>query len=91
MNPAHAVDVLKLISVEAEPVKSILDRAVSCAISALEKQIPKKPYKGRSGHLECASCGWIVERFCDDLMLYPFCPNCGQALDLRKGKPKEGN
>ena len=52
-------------------------------IEALEKQIPKKPTRtrGKYGHTECACCGWVVESFCGDLEQYPFCPNCGQAID----------
>ena len=55
--------------------------AIDLAIEALDKQIPKKPTMGKYGHTECACCGWIVESFCGDLEQYPFCPNCGQAID----------
>lgn len=55
--------------------------AIAEAQKALEKQIPKKPTMGKYGHTECACCGWIVESFCGDLERYPFCPNCGQAID----------
>ena len=65
--------------------KSTLERirneAICKAVEALEKQIPKKPTRGKYGHTECACCGWIVESFCGDLEQYPFCPNCGQAID----------
>lgn len=57
------------------------NKAISMAIEALEKQMPKKPTRGKYGHTECACCGWIVESFCGDLEQYPFCPNCGQAID----------
>ena len=57
------------------------ESALSLAIEALEKQIPKKPTTGKYGHTECACCGWVVESFCGDLEQYPFCPNCGQAID----------
>lgn len=57
------------------------NNAISMAIEALEKQMPKKPTRGKYGHTECACCGWIVESFCGDLEQYPFCPNCGQAID----------
>ena len=52
-------------------------------IKALKKQIPKKPTRtrGKYGHTECVCCGWVVESFCGDLEQYPFCPNCGQAID----------
>lgn len=55
--------------------------AIAEAQKALEKQMPKKPTRGKYGHTECACCGWIVESFCGDLEQYPFCPNCGQAID----------
>ena len=65
--------------------KSTLERirneAICKAVEALGKQIPKKPTRGKYGHTECACCGWIVESFCGNLEKYPFCPNCGQAID----------
>ena len=59
----------------------IIAEAYDLAIEALEKQIPKKPTRGKYGHTECACCGWIVESFCGDLEQYPFCPNCGARMD----------
>ena len=59
----------------------IIAEAYDLAIEALDKQIPKKPTMGKYGHTECACCGWVVESFCGDLEQYPFCPNCGQAID----------
>ena len=58
-----------------------VEEACLLACQALEKQIPKKPTMGKYGHTECACCGSIVESFCGDLEQYPFCPNCGQAID----------
>lgn len=58
-----------------------IGETIDAAICALEKQIPKKPTTGKYGHTECACCGWIVDSFCGDIEQYPFCPNCGQALD----------
>ena len=43
------------------------------AISALEKQIPKKP--SETDKARCIHCGCVVKR--DER----FCKNCGQALD----------
>ena len=61
----------------------IIAEAYDLAIDALEKQVPKKPTRtrGKYGYTECACCGWVVESFCGDLEQYPFCPNCGQAID----------
>lgn len=65
---------------EEAKIKAV-EEACVIACKALEKQIPKKPTRGKYGHTECARCGWIVENFCGDLEQYPFCPNCGQAID----------
>ena len=64
------------------------ENALALAIEVLEKQIPKKPTRtrGKYGHTECACCGWVVESFCGDLEQYPFCPNCGQAIDWEVNK-----
>lgn len=49
------------------------------AISALEKQIPKKAING----YECPRCGWgVVQRFYKD----EFCHKCGQAIDWRSNE-----
>ena len=49
--------------------------AFEMAISALEKQIPKKP--SETDKARCIHCGCVVKR--DER----FCKNCGQALDWR--------
>lgn len=48
--------------------------AVDMAISALEKQMPKKPEY--EGWLYCPICG-------KDILMegYKFCPDCGQRID----------
>ena len=80
-------DFLDCIAPTRERVKTTLGyrrfEALNKAIEAIEKQIPKKPTRtrGKYGHTECACCGWVVETFCGDLEQYPFCPNCGQAID----------
>ena len=46
---------------------------ISTAISAIKKQIPKKP--SETDKVRCIHCGCVVKR--DER----FCKNCGQALD----------
>lgn len=53
------------------------NKAISMAIEALEKQIPKKPYWETYGGWHCKSCG--VGVFSNE----SFCPFCGQAIDWR--------
>ena len=67
----------------SDDIYTLYATAQGMAIDALEKQIPKKPARtrGKYGHTECACCGWVVESFCGDLERYPFCPNCGYAID----------
>ena len=61
--------------------------AVSVAIEALEKQIPKKPdYEGDgywNGELvyDTWICPHCEKKYEVDYEEYDFCPNCGQAID----------
>ena len=48
-------------------------KSLDIAISALEKQIPKKP--SETDKARCIHCACVVKR--DER----FCKNCGQALD----------
>ena len=61
--------------------------ALNMAISALEKQIPKKPNVWGDGYADgnlvydmynCPNCEKIYEI---DYEEYDCCPNCGQAID----------
>lgn len=47
------------------------------AIEALEKQIPKKAVTSRPGIYHCPICNGVV----NDLVKYPYCDRCGQAID----------
>ena len=56
------------------------NKAISMAIEALEKQIPKKPRETRCA-LMCANCGHkITEKGCKKLYRN-YCKKCGQAID----------
>lgn len=69
------------------PDQKVLD-VIGNAISALEKQIPKKPTYVGDGYAPdgtfvwdewiCPNCGSRYELEYDE---YNFCPNCGQAID----------
>ena len=48
-------------------------------IKALEKQIPKKPIKNKSGDSACL-CGLIIRKR-NKINCLHFCHNCGQAID----------
>jgi hypothetical protein len=52
-----------------------LNEAFEAAISALEKQVPKKPNVGVQHFLKCACCDSVV-RITDN-----YCHECGQMLD----------
>lgn len=63
-----------------------LDKAVSIAIKALEKQIPKEPYYSGDGYWNgelvydtwtCPNCSKSYEVDYDD---YDYCPKCGQKI-----------
>ena len=66
--------------------------ALIMAISALERQIPKKPFKESLADRLCTVCGAYInfDALNDDIESAPlFCTICGQALDWSKEKPKE--
>ena len=65
------------------------DCAVLLAISALEKQIPKKPISGKWGRdYSCPSCERMVFSWYDGgeayANKYEWCRFCGQRLDWSK-------
>lgn len=87
MTTERAIEIIKMTAFfDAK----IFNEAKGMAISALEKQIPKKPdYEGdgydENGRLIydtwiCPSCESKYEVDYDE---YKHCPNCGQALDWR--------
>lgn len=54
------------------------------ALSAIEKQIPKKPKKDEYDYYVCPSCGADDYALMHDSNIadkYNFCHTCGQALD----------
>lgn len=82
--------------IDAEIIKQICDIARQEGIadvyvldktnimSALKKQIPKKPRETRCA-LMCANCGHkITEKGCKKLNRF-YCKKCGQALDWSDG------
>ena len=50
--------------------------AMEVAISAIEKQIPKKP--DLDGGIYCPCC---LHEFKENYDTTSYCPNCGQAID----------
>ena len=78
MTNKEAIKLLNLIQAEMEwdyPMDYAV--AIDMAISALEKQIPKKPKMPLDAYWVCPTCGNKVE--------YPYecCKRCGQAIDWR--------
>lgn len=51
-----------------------LEEDMNIMISAMEKQVPKKP-TDRCMYKECPNCGEVEIQFCK------YCPSCGQKLD----------
>jgi endogenous inhibitor of DNA gyrase (YacG/DUF329 family) len=94
MTPQGAIEIIKIAIAEVEwnyPMEYA--KAFECTISALEKQIPKKPkilnyqplIKAGWKH-ECPNCGCAVgkNKFTDYEYLEEYeeyCTQCGQALD----------
>lgn len=83
MIPQEAIKELKRMQLKTDDIK--LNAAIYVAVSALEKQTPKKPifqprvYFGFDGHT-CPTCGQYIKSK-NDPILPKFCRDCGQALD----------
>lgn len=88
MTPQEAIERIKIILKNCEFTRAD-KKSLKTAISALEKQIPKKPdYEGDGyddeGNLIydtwiCPNCG--CKDYEVDYDHYDYCPNCGQAID----------
>ena len=92
MNELSALDILRHPQSGDE---SDIKEAMVCAISALEKQIPKKPIKERHFTIHpyfqfisfyfCPTCKGYVKKF-EEIWTLPkpinhYCKKCGQKLD----------
>ena len=77
----RAIDLIRRVKTEETHEREIdRHKAFDLAISALEKQIPKKPRKTRCA-LMCSTCGHkITEIGCKKLHRL-YCKKCGQAID----------
>ena len=75
-------DIEKAIEYLKEPIgKSLIEHneAINLAISALEKQIPKKPYYLNYGGYNVGNWNHGIACICD--YKAPYCRHCGQCLD----------
>ena len=90
MTPQEAIETIKIAIAEVEwdyPMDYTI--AFEEAITALEKQIPKKPKEYEDKYYACPNCGNVTmmkwERYPDRLMDksngLPYCLGCGQRLD----------
>ena len=87
MNEREAIEILQEEHDYAQ-LLSYVNSALNLAISALEKQIPKKPDLEGDGYDDngeliydtwiCPCCGKYYEVYYEE---YEFCPQCGQAID----------
>lgn len=84
MTPKEAIKILEIAKTEVEwnyPLDYAI--AIDTAISALEKQIPKKPISlGEDIDRDvgqCPNCKEIIDTYED----YKYCSDCGQAIDWR--------
>ena len=85
MKPEEASKYLKgFIDNEGPQIGSYNTAVLKTAIDALEKQVPKKPYKFHGMTVNgypyykcvCNDCEYVLDEYKDD-----FCPNCGQLID----------
>ena len=94
MRPREAIELLKnmkwSITTKFNTVNNST-KALDMAISALEKQVPKKPSCPIDTWV-CPDCGRDVEyqaKMGDNILFhgqYDFCPNCGRPIDWTEGE-----
>ena len=92
MTPEEAIKTIEVAIAEVE-WNHPMDYAVAfeTAISALEKQIPKKPLNIEDTKYKvsykCPICGTVhVNEWCGTNWKLLFCSTCGQALDWSDSK-----
>ena len=81
MTIEYAIDELKVSQFIAKGIDdNISEEALSLAIVALKKQIPKKVIERIGEMASCAACGSTV------FDIEKYCPHCGQAIDWGDSK-----
>ena len=78
-------EAIKQLELNRPPAYTELREAIDMAIAALEKQIPKKPFKPFGTHsYKCSNCWKFVAHEVDDNFdlanLAEWCPYCGQKI-----------
>lgn len=89
MTAQEAIEILKHEHDYAQ-LLSYVNEALKMAISALEKQIPKKPINEECYYI-CPCCRGDLGVSDDDIFIYElsmpkYCSNCGCALDWTEVK-----
>lgn len=85
MTEQEAIDLLRF-AFPKEITKPITEEVISMAVSALEKQIPMKPFETYDDdtciykHFECPNCEDRLSRHSTNM----YCMRCGQLIDWRK-------
>lgn len=81
MTPLEAINVLE--KYQNIPKSEVVKEAYAMAISALEKQIPKKPNKINTKANVCPCCNRFIDRHEQKHgnLNIPYCKWCGQAID----------
>ena len=96
MTNKEAIKILNAAKLMTEGI-SDLSEACKMAISALEKQIPKKPIYQADGYYDgelvydtwlCPNCDTAYDVDMDE---HNYCPNCGQAIDWLEEGEQNGN
>ena len=71
-----------LVAIEHLKARNMSAKHIDMAITALEKQIPKKLQQTKDGNLAC-ECGLVIQVKNKINCLY-YCHNCGQKIDWIK-------
>lgn len=75
-------EAIEIIEGSSHDWKSIYD-ALSVAVDALKKRIPKEADLNEEGYIKCNSCGGLIA-YLDDPETHKFCLLCGQRLEIKR-------
>lgn len=81
MTPEEAIDIISTnpVAYPDPDAQGVWDEAIRTALSALEKQVGKKPHKNYSRlHDVWCECGWYLGRYGEGKN---YCKKCGQKID----------
>lgn len=87
MNVETAIEIINDVTWEDDGrYYGRINSARDLAISALEKQVPKKPITETVEHFQCPTCENVTMPPCEGNVGLKYCGYCGQKVDRSEVK-----